>query len=463
MHMTRIVFVAVSSALVTLLGLTRSATGQARQLMQPPSARVDGEKKPGTEKKNEPGWRTVMGYDGEDNRTYLARLTRIRDELEQFRSDRFWGDALKQQLGTEYSYVGRYQQALECFDGKSGPQKKAGQLMSAERYEPLDAVATILELADKHRVIMINEAHHVPMHRAFTLQLLDGLYQKGFRYFAAETLSSGDESLETRGYPTLRTGYYTVEPVYSDLVRTALKLGYHLTPYECEDSPPHNVANPIPAMNVREQGQARNLKERILDKDPGAKIIVHAGYAHICKVLQDRKQGGLKCMALAFHELTGIEPFSIDQTEMSEMNKPDNEKADYRFAVEKGLVKERPVVLRDTEKDVYLVCTANVLMYDLSVVHPRCRYENGRPTWLAMGSRRAPYAVKTEARPRDGKSFLAQAFFTEELSPEAVPIDQMAYSSEEPLPTLWLPAGKFQIRIVDENAKIVDEYPLSER
>jgi hypothetical protein len=87
-------------------------------------------------------------------------------------------------------------------------------------------------------------------------RLLKGLYQKGFGYFATETLDVGDAGLQARGYPTLRSGAYIAEPMYADLVRTALNLGYRVTPYECVDSPPQdNTDNPIPAMNVRELGQ----------------------------------------------------------------------------------------------------------------------------------------------------------------------------------------------------------------
>ena len=455
--MIRALGFAVSIATTLLFGSVPRAVGQTSSDGTP----ATGEK---VEKKSQPDWQAIYDLSRSNNRLYLANITRIRSEQAEFLSDPYLSDMLMQMLGTEFSYIGRYQQALECFDGKYAPTKKAGQLTSAERYEPLDAVAAIVELADKHQVIMINEAHHVPMHRAFTLQLLDGLYQKGFRYFAAETLIHGDKSLQTLGYPTLGTGGYTAEPVYADLVRTALKRGYHVTAYECPESPTPDRKNPVPDINVREQGQARNLKERILDRDPNAKIIVHAGFGHICKTSHSGKQGELKWMAVAFQELTGIEPFSIDQTVMSELNKTENEKPDYRFAVEKGLVKERPVVLRDKEKDVYFVCTGYEPMYDLSVIHPRSRYENGRPTWLEMGGRRTPHAVKTEFRPAEGKTYLAQAFLVEEMSPEAVPVDQMVYDSGEPLPTLWLPrSGKFQIRIVDEDAKIVDEYGLSDR
>src|SRR4029450_7978201 len=112
-------------------------------------------------------------------------------------------------------------------------------------------------------------------------------------------LNFDDKTLQTRGYPTLKTGGYTAEPVYADLVRTALSLGYKVTPYECEDSPYPQNDNPIEAMNVREQGQAKNLKERILDNDSNAKIIVHAGFSHIYKKPQINKNGELHWMALA--------------------------------------------------------------------------------------------------------------------------------------------------------------------
>jgi hypothetical protein len=335
--------------------------------------------------------------------------------------------------------------------------------VEADRFEPCDAAAAILELADKHQVIMINEAHHVPLHRAFTLQLLEGLHRKGFRYFAAETLNFDDKTLQTRGYPTLMTGGYTAEPVYADLVRTALSIGYTVTAYECEDSPSQQTDNPVPAMNVREQGQAKNLKERILDSDPNAKIIVHAGYAHIYKKPPIDKNGELHWMALAFQELTGIEPLSIDQVDMSEASKPESENADYRFAVDKGLVNDRPIVLRDKEKGSYFVRTANGDFCDLTVIHPRSRYENGRPTWLAMGGRRTAHHVKTEVKPLQGASYLAQAFYTKEMGPEAVPIDQMEYSHGEPVPTLWLPPGEMHIRIVDQKANVLHEYRAHDR
>ena len=66
----------------------------------------------------------------------------------------------------------------------------------------------------------------------------------------------------------------------------------------------------------RERGQAQNLIERILKDAPQAKILVHAGYAHIDEKGADRV--GAETMAQRFKEATGIDPLTIEQTEMSE-------------------------------------------------------------------------------------------------------------------------------------------------
>src|ERR1700722_12070140 len=135
------------------------------------------------------------------------------------------------------------------------------------------ALLVVDSMAANTRIVMINEAHHVPQHRAFAIQLLKHLRKKGFRYFAAETLAMYDHDLQTRGYPTNASGYYTAEPVYGDLVRTALKLGYRVIPYE--------AAGSFKNAEEREQAQASNLVEAIFKKDVHAKVIIYAGYSHI--------------------------------------------------------------------------------------------------------------------------------------------------------------------------------------
>ena len=78
-------------------------------------------------------------------------------------------------------------------------------------------------------------------------------------------------------------------------MRTALRLGFTLVPYEAASA----------TQDARESGQARNLVERILRKDPHARVIVHAGYEHI------NESGlliGAKPMAVRFREMTASIP-----------------------------------------------------------------------------------------------------------------------------------------------------------
>ena len=127
----------------------------------------------------------------------------------------------------------------------------------------------------------------------------------------------------------------------------------------------------------------------------------------------------------------------------------------YRQAIEQGLLQDAPIVLRLRGGQTFLTALDGT---DLAIFHRRTRYENGRPSWLSLGGRRQPHAIQTDLRPAAGAMYLAQAYYAHEEGPDAVPVDQTVYSADEPLPTLWLPDGKFRVRIIDESGKMQDEY-----
>jgi hypothetical protein len=109
--------------------------------------------------------------------------------------------------------VGNYDEALRYADLAYGTTAM-GRRASAEElkgYRPVDALNALARAAAAAQVVMINEAHHVPQHRAFALELLKKLRQDGFTHFASETLYETDTQLNARGYPTGQTGYYTIE------------------------------------------------------------------------------------------------------------------------------------------------------------------------------------------------------------------------------------------------------------
>lgn len=301
---------------------------------------------------------------------------------------------------------------------------------------PAAAVGAIVRAAAAARVVIINEAHHVPQHRAFTLALLKALKEEGYRYFAAETLFESDAKLNERGYPTGATGAYTNEPVYGDLVRTALKLGYRVVPYEPQ----------FQNMDQRERDQARNIYERTLKADPGAKVLVHVGYEHNSEAAPP---AGRKAMAGYLKELAGVDPLTVDQTLMSEHSAPGYEHPLYRYATSRGLVRE-PSVFVNASGELF---AAEKGRRDVTVFQPRSRHAEGRPTWLRLGGERRPYRL-----PRGvcgpAAACLVNARAAGE-SADAVPVDRVEVRKGAPAPALMLPRGEFAVEAVDADGRRV--------
>ena len=403
---------------------------------------------------------------------YLLPLDRLRPLRDRYRASTQWRDLYFELLATDESFVGNDAEAIADFDSaKSLPTivsdtKTNSAVTALQGYEPVDARQAVLKLADTHRVLFINEAHHVSQGRAFILSLLKGLYQRGFRYYAAETLNQKDGDLQKRGYPIQQTGYLTTEPVFGDLIRTALTIGFKVVPYEYQGSKSLiEASDPLAEVELRERGEAQNLYDRTLKHDPNAKIIVHAGYGHIYKQVSTmswsvgdlgmKKAGGgtFIPMAVYFQRMSGIMPFSIDQADLFAHSAPAYESPLYRYMTAQRSVKDVPVVFRNVRGQYYVPPTVRG-GYDVIICHPRPQYQNGRPTWLRMGGQRRPIAIPPAfAAPQTG-SVLVQAFYRNEDPSQAVPVDQVEISAGNgPLPALMLPKGRFLLRIVDVSGK----------
>ena len=142
-----------------------------------------------------------------------------------------------EELSQYFAFAGDYQTALQylvrSYDSvNDDTRRKIFKTVEGMRAISVhvDARRYIHFRARNERVVMINEAHDKPLHRAFTLSLLAGLYQEGFRYLAMEMLNNYPGHSLTR--VNTRTGYYTGEPVAGELVRGALALGYTLVSAE---------------------------------------------------------------------------------------------------------------------------------------------------------------------------------------------------------------------------------------
>ena len=328
-------------------------------------------------------------------------------------------------------------------------------------YKMLDAVAAIDSVAGREQVIMINEEHRTPFHRALTLELLAKLYARGFRYFAAETVDESDSELNKRGYPTQSTGFYTADPIYADVIRTALKIGYKIVPYESFDAKckaPEN--NPEFCNDGREREQAQNLYDRILKNDGQAKIFVHVGRGHNSKAGISET---FNFMAYYFQQISRIEPFTIDQLRFSQHRNPALEQPLYRLLTKENIL-QKPSVYQASNGKFYNQGAG----YDMLIFHPRLSYKNGRATFLEMNGIRktekpdlkklklaSNNQIFTEKEPA-----LVQAFVAEE-SADAVPFDQIILSPNQKIPVLMLSKGNYRIRALDKDGKISGQYQNS--
>lgn len=160
-----------------------------------------------------------------------------------------------------------------------------------------DALDTIESLAVERHVVMLNESHFRPAHRAFLLQVIERLHALGFDALAAETLYRAAPAQLRGGEVDVGIGFYTHDPLFAAALRRAQALGWEFVHYEAMDGN---------GREAREAGQARNLAEW-LGRNPGRRLLVYAGGSHISKVADEG------WMAARFIEDTGIEPLTIQQ------------------------------------------------------------------------------------------------------------------------------------------------------
>jgi tetratricopeptide (TPR) repeat protein len=394
---------------------------------------------------------------------YLGPLAALQKREADYLASEQWRGMFYDMLSYAHSYVGNYAEAIAAYDKilDKGSLKEVNS-HTLDRYSPKNALDVIRSVADKEQVIMVNEQHYVPMHRAFTTQLLPMLYAKGFRYLAVEAFNERDTQLMERGYPIYQTGLYISEPIFGDMLRTALKLGFKIVPYEYQGKCQPKPDNPYFCPNERERGQAQNIYDRILRDHPDAKILVHAGPGHV----QEYRSKDVTIMAAHFQEISKINPFTIDQTEMMEHSAPEYEESDYRYATLKGLIKE-PTIFVSASGEFWKNKNGQFGTVDAQVFHPRVSYQSGRPRWLRMKGLREPYAVDKslwmsrghEASSPSSGMLLVQAFFAKEAE-GAVPIDQVVISGSKQKPVLMLRQGVYRLRVIDETGKIKNEFKL---
>ena len=330
-----------------------------------------------------------------------------------------------------YSRVGHYKDAMRMAEKGNLFSDKTRFAKNYENVTTIPLSEVMDSIIENNRVIMLNEMHFNPHNRAFVISWLEKCYQNGYRYFAAETLFAKDSLVNERRTVLLgETGFYSDEPVFGDLLRTALNMGYTLVPYEAD------------GWGVdRERNEADNLIKNILDKDPEAKFLLLGGMGHIT----DRK--GWSMMGGFFKEKTGIDPFTMDCSVMffsEQYESIDSLRTAFFDRIDAMPVRE-PIIIYDTVKHIY----TNLSGMDATCCLPRTRFiEDNIPDWKLYNGKML-YNINRRFIDKNGFPEGCVSAFLKSEGEQCVPIDQYMYVKEEKEFKLALYKGEYLLRFDD--------------
>lgn len=381
-----------------------------------------------------------------------------------------------QLLSSAESELGLYNRAVLGFPLKvSAPTDIT--LPTTTDWRAADAVNVIAKLAADRRIVLINEAHHDAHTRLLTLELLPRLRAIGFNYFAAEALLDTDPELEKRGYAVKTSGTeYLHEPLYGEIIREAIRLGFTIVPYDIEG----NVST-----QARDIGQADNLYRKVFAKDPDARLFIQAGYAHIDKA--KGRLGNVEPMAMRLQTLVGATPLSIDQTQFLETGLDRSD--DYHQLIANFKPKTPAVLVNRANGKIW---SARPKLYDVNVILPPAvslrsfgdqdmlggeaiknvsdssRLSLGalitlnpmlRPNWLTLGGTRRSVPISaTLCRTR--LPCVIEAQYANERN-DAIAADRYTFMKSNAISELYLRPGQYRLRAWGINGKTLSEHSIT--
>lgn len=347
-------------------------------------------------------------------------------------------------LATMASELGLYRKAIETWPLGPGKVRSVPAALPPDGTRAVDAAELISSLAQNRRVVIVNEAHHAAQTRVFFLDLLPRLRAAGFDWYCAETLDASDLArLQRQGYPVRKSGVYSKEPVFGEVLRGAVAAGFSLCAYESTSGD---------TQQARETGQAENIA-KVLREHPEARVLVHAGYGHARK---DVTVGDARPMAAELERLTGIDPLTVDQTTLAQLSSREREHPAYRPLLARLPPATRAGAFVDaTGKPWSLEPSA----YDVTVILPAPAPDHGRAGWLWEIPGKV--AVTGFDAGCDGRYPCAIEARHARESADAVPADVVVHDDpREDVPALALFPGDYTLRTVAPDGARLREAPL---
>ena len=334
----------------------------------------------------------------------------------------------------EYTYIGDYLHAMSTYglEVRWGLDTLLIQ-QDLNRIHPVPAARFIAEQASIHQVTVINEAHNKAHHRVFGIDLLQDLYDVGYRYLGLECLADPKkippefrkDSLTHWGYPILSyaIGTYSREPQMGNLIREALTIGYEIFPYE-----------KMMENEERDLVQAKNIANFLKSHSAG-KTLIFCGWDHAIEA-DIVKRRDARFMAHHLRNMLNQDILTNDQDILSE-NLSGEETEIYR-----KLNASQPSIFVD-ERGKEVSFFKDFSHFDLLVYHPPSVFEQGRPSWLMTPGKRKFFINMEEI-----KSFPAiVSAIPDDNDNRATPVDIVEIKYRYHKAPLLLHAGNYVVQI----------------
>ncbi len=406
----------------------------------------------------------------------LQMNRRVDWSVEKIYADEFNYDSIKYLFSEEiekgslsdkdirYSFIGEYKKSIFKHDFGRPSEKNTlseDSLLLNKSY-PVPAINYILSCAKNAKLIMLNEAHYLPEHRAFATQLLGRLFSLGYRTLAVEMLAEESLQLMERGYPSVNSGYFFPEPYLGDLVRLAIKTGFTVVGYEAQQEETARVRDslfqeavrlgktdissndPILSMNARDYIQARNL-QKILSNSNNGKIVVYSGFGHI----REKKYANWLSLACNLKKLSKIDPLTVDQVRATLIYNLYNKRVE--------AIQQPTIFLDSTSKTPFVAKEYDLLansyisqQYDIQVLHPN------NDGWQSVGGYRKLNDINEIVKPFKNKCpCLVYFWHAYEDEKNATPVMVKEIHGDDRGTSVFLPTGEYTVIIQDNKRNIL--------
>lgn len=348
-----------------------------------------------------------------------------------------------QLAATDFSFQGSYSKALKTWN-EQRPDLKEIKLTPFDSVffhnsKAVSAKDYIIDRSKNEKIVILNELHHNASHRWFATSLLKDLYANGYRYLGLEALD--DLLINERQFATVESGFYTSEPNFGNFIKEALDLGFTVFGYEASDK---DNWDKDPWKN-REIAQAKNI-HTFMKNNTNGKYFIYCGAGH---AFEGDNNGRGMSMAGILAELTGTNPFTIDQNKYS-----DKGESRYNQPLSKLITTTTPTVLIN---DKGIIFRGNPSSYetDISIIQPANSFLG--TTLLLQKSK----AYKKIILPKNLiKTYPAMILLYRkgEAEQNGVPTAVYEVLTDTDIPSIFLKKTTYEIIILDKNYQIQNKY-----